>query len=465
MSKLPAVARGDQPQHQSKLIVRGVPPGPATEMALNLLRAPLKRFHLAQQSRVRDSIDGIAIHKAHTLLPGGAKAVYTNMYGQERLELHVSSATARQIEERLADNFWDWALVELVIDDAPASDSYFSAFISPEIYAAEWGTHSEDGILRYPPWDGTLNPVAEASTQRVASLRIDLRPYRGGTVQVDLRGWIEGHEQEGLPGEGEGDFDFVSSRNLGRLTRIDRVSGGYEIVATANDYAIAIAHFPELAGTPRRDPSVGGSSGVFTRDPIWNYNFPPDVFPNAWTYLSGTGPVADADPNTYMSTFAAARATITTYWDDGHVAVKSTAQGGCVWTPPDSSSPNFTNVIPSPYSDGQYFITLYDYKLLYVPIVRLSPRKSARLKVIFFKGNPLDAASEHDTGPDQYLLWESRDRYPERWELHELDVEVTVGSQPDPSDWSAENHFGMPMLGTLTINPDQVRGGFKFEPA
>lgn len=123
MSKLPAVARGEQPQHQSKLIVRGVPPGPATEMALNLLRAPLKRFHIAQQMRVRDSVAGVDVHKAHVDLPGGARAVYTNIHGQERLEVQVSTTLAEEIERRLP---------RLPADPRLAIDVIFQ----PELYVA-----------------------------------------------------------------------------------------------------------------------------------------------------------------------------------------------------------------------------------------------------------------------------------------------------------------------------------------
>lgn len=97
------------PVHPTRVLLEGIPPGPLADALFDRYRAPLKRFREAQQQNLNISQEmtgGTIIRRVRTDL-GGAEAIYSNQFGQERISLTVHPRVVEEVRERLTTQQFD----------------------------------------------------------------------------------------------------------------------------------------------------------------------------------------------------------------------------------------------------------------------------------------------------------------------------------------------------------------------
>lgn len=178
-----SVAPEGFPQHPTRVIVNGVPPGPAADQAIDFYRAQLNRFHAAQQQNVRNGGEASAVYRVFRDL-GGAGATYVNHFGQESLILDVHPQEPRERPERPPEpDYWKWALVELEITNMVGFQASFN--LEPQVGGVT--VREADNDIELP--NGQEPPEVEDSS-RTVSLLIDLQNVGGQEVEFILTGSV-----------------------------------------------------------------------------------------------------------------------------------------------------------------------------------------------------------------------------------------------------------------------------------
>jgi hypothetical protein len=185
-------------QAPAKLVIRGVPAdSPLYNAVARQFGGHLKQFHSKQQQAYALSND--QIHSGHVDW-GDARATYTNIQGQEIIELEVDIPLLEQLEKSVSVPP-DYAVVDFVVTGEPSdSDFFFSAaLITPDVgrevatietYTVTKGIEFDDGLDPdyssgidagvWPPppiiefanafdADGSISDI----TNRISSLKID----------------------------------------------------------------------------------------------------------------------------------------------------------------------------------------------------------------------------------------------------------------------------------------------------
>jgi hypothetical protein len=200
-------------QAPTKLVIRGVQTGtPLYQAVASAFGGRLKQFHGKAQQDYSLGIN--QVYRRHIEWLDG-RATYTNLQGQEILELEVDHHFLEQLEKQ-AEDYWDFALIELV---------------APNIYAADGGLGLAalarlNGPIEEKIVSGITWPVAGLATNfrekdtpdkminaaeagdfvrtvtndtgddRIFSVTVDLRPARGlSAAVVDLHAFIEGRTE------------------------------------------------------------------------------------------------------------------------------------------------------------------------------------------------------------------------------------------------------------------------------
>lgn len=496
MSK-PAAARDGQPQHQTKIVVVGVSGKEAAD-AVGNYHAQLAHFQAAEQQRLLLSPEGVDVHRGYATF-NGARAVYTNSFGQETITLHVTPQHEPEEERPTSPDFWDYVLVEIEVPAGNSQVAEFSAWLVTDradpIYALADGSHegSKDNILRYP--DGTNKAVPTvrtvADTTYKASLLVDLRGFQheGAAAAVDLHGRLKPYLMVGLPTDPEQTYTVLSSTQFSRYRiNLDEPSQ-FSVFTNADTFEKLQTSFPDHMDNtvrsvnstynyylaPGESPDNGYQTligGRFQAVPLWNDS--PVVVggatwqPAGWSYsyadVSVGHSISGADPNTYMAGFAAAYSDgPTEYWAGTSIAKFGRHEGCVVFHGYDGTTTYDNTVSPDAPSTG-FTINMYDIDYLYLPLCQIGGKVQSTLNYVFFKGNPFDAKSLHnvtipdgtdpseDDGVCVFYLWERADR-PDRWPMHKSKKAPLVPIVNKTGTTTLENRFQLPKMGTISINP------------
>lgn len=432
----------------------------------------------------RAQLSGLPQHKSSSTI-GDVRVTYTNNHGQDTVVVEVASSSSPSSEEtKPTGGYWDWALVELVIPNVSADTSGWeiSTFLPKPLKGETvfaWnglGYNSTDNILRFADvnYDGAYQ--AEAS-DLVASLLVDLRKFQHpGAMEIDLYGFVYPISMYGLPTDGS-KYTVTGSHqraHRGRdaspytapytVSNVSRGLGPIAVIAsTPGTYDALIASFPALANQPYQllDNAGPWNDGAWSMEPAYNSN--PDLGPVGWSdpvYLSPS----NADPNTFLSHFAAVYSETWDYWDADNFYVKTFVREGVIGGPGGfGDTSHTTNTIST--TDPQMFLTMYDYTDYWIPSCNVYQAQQAYIRAGFFKGGPPDRASYQVVQHVNVYMWEVSRIYPQRPHMSKLEDIPTVTSQDYPDNDSLENHFGQPRIGTISIDPSMATGSFKFHAA
>jgi hypothetical protein len=201
-------------QQPTKLVIRGVPPDtPLYHIALRAFSGRLKQFHAKQQRAY--SLSENQIHKGRVDW-GAARATYTNIHGQEILELEVDVSVLAKMQSTIQD-FWDYALIEIYVPDMHYIDgavqlvcyAHVAAPLQAELTPLSTlptngvaASHiisaaPTDRLINAPKTPGIVRTTTPASpTEAYASFTLDLQPLRGGAAKVDLYPYIRVREEQ-----------------------------------------------------------------------------------------------------------------------------------------------------------------------------------------------------------------------------------------------------------------------------
>lgn len=173
--------------------------------------ANIRQFHMAQAHAY--SLSPNNVHRGYREWPG-AKATYTNINGQEYIDVELTTNKGNQQQSESKDH-WDWALIEIVIPDIGQADITYADIKAKrrvpapqelaekfDGYAFDQGesfggvTYWSDGmspyVISFPPrTDTPIESVLESDgINQIASLQVDLIPITGSTVIIDLYGYL-----------------------------------------------------------------------------------------------------------------------------------------------------------------------------------------------------------------------------------------------------------------------------------
>lgn len=190
-------------QQPTKLVVRGVPPNtPAYRALAERYGAALKQFQSKCQREY--SLSDNQVYKRRVPLRGDARATYTNIHGQEILELEVTPQELAELAKQIPKRPWDWALVEIhvpltgyavhlnakairVVPRSVETGIINDGYVTDEaIYPGNVDGLSPP-VLKYPQGGGIYDVALTISgAEQVASLAVDLRRFAGAPVNIDL---------------------------------------------------------------------------------------------------------------------------------------------------------------------------------------------------------------------------------------------------------------------------------------
>lgn len=151
------------------------------------------------QLRVNSGLD---VYGSHQMLDG-IKMNYTYQNGMEYLDIYASQEVAKHFET--AEDWWDYALVELVLpdgyfDDGATTFNCFAHMTSPvEVILTDASVWPVDGVASNVLTRTTIDPIINAANsaativthtvtdeKAVASFTVDLRQSHGGAAALDL---------------------------------------------------------------------------------------------------------------------------------------------------------------------------------------------------------------------------------------------------------------------------------------
>lgn len=220
-------------QQPTKLIVRGVQPDtPEWRMVAERYGGRLQSFHAKAQQEYALSINPSS--KIRYKFDDGATAIYTNLQGQEILELIVDNKVVAGFG-KLAKDHWDWALIKIETPNTNHPEAVRGAVIKayrkvpgpgePELkfggFAFDIGevwpddglTYYSDGMdpfsISFAPHDEPVETVTvDVGSTQITTLLVDLRRFPGMTCVIDLYGFLAMGESD--------EFQIVGySRNPG----------------------------------------------------------------------------------------------------------------------------------------------------------------------------------------------------------------------------------------------------------
>jgi hypothetical protein len=213
-----------------KLVIEGVETGtPLYRAVAEHYGGQLKQFHgKAQQDYALSAVDRMRRHAEWT----GARATYVNQGGNETLTLRVDAGVLSKVKESIVD-WWDYALIELLIPDAISDIIGFTCYAhmaSPiEAVLTDTSTMPFLGVASITTNQSVPDPILNAANsaptiahldvianERAASFTVDLRPMRGGAAVTELYPYLQGRN-EFIPsaGIGWGETTFLIYSEIG----------------------------------------------------------------------------------------------------------------------------------------------------------------------------------------------------------------------------------------------------------
>lgn len=507
MFKNTAPAPEGQPQHQTKLVIRGAKSGSKEYHTLaEKFAGQLKAFHVKQQQNYRLS-GGLDVKTRRDLR--GAKATYQNVQGQETIYLDVDTPSEEKEEKVAIGEPWEFALIEFTLDSEYPTDFKMAAFlVDPEL--EELKTLTEDNFL---PIQGVArsddqtvvdnDPILAfgasvglglgtvAGGKPVLSLRVDLRRYPYTTVEIAIYGYIKTFFEAGAS---RGDHaTLVGSDNYGWVDPDtgqigDGISGGVggtgtntpgflanlvkskfrsPVSADAFVLARAIATFPELASL--------GLTGIYSTAPP----FAVGSWGNGWSWADhdppfGSGPYRWAasgggyasEPSPFAGTYGQGYILTTTFWGPGIVKT----QRALGTTISNNGGAFLSGTAVDAQADGALGscdIRGYDWTSYWVPTWKYEKPVPMTLAGIFVQnGNPWREYSTRQHETNASYLWENPASYPDRPPMKPFGAEAyTMPAQenPLPDLGYPVYKFGFPLIGTLKL--DTRGGSMKFVQA
>lgn len=440
------------PTHPTKLVITGVPPGQTADALVDRYRAPLRRFHSAQQQNVSNSVQGMTVHHAQQSLDD-AEIHYSNIFGQETLTLTVHPQVIRETRARIEEPTSMWVLIEIEIPDMVG----FMADISAEVTKGDNVATFLAGAIENHP-----SPTISDSNYTY-SLLVDVSKSGGQTVEIQLSGRLVPRIIVG----GNGQFREVngtvqSSHIYGRRSLSStRPFGGLEgpsflpaaLISPPltnwleNDQAddppraidILAGTFPEWSSASVYefigDHSVNDTQNV---EFIGRFFITADL-PTRWSFLMpwpgnsigspgipdmpGTGVLLGIDPNSY-SVYPYYSGPVTTYWDDDHLFTKTVTRLGYE----TDLGPTFP--IPPPPGVTTHSTSYINGVEYHVPTWRYELERTAEIRAVSARYNPWTRTShrfeqgdripgEDDLPSNDCYRWEASN-FPERIRMEVL---------------------------------------------
>lgn len=421
-------------QQPTKLIIRGVQPDtPEWRMLAETYGGRLQAFHAKAQQGYALSINPIS--KIRCNLGEGATATYTNLQGQEILELVVDNKVLEGLGKPVED-YWDFALIELFVPstyDAPASNLLSAAHLTCPIEekltaASVWPAEglavtsltrvTPDRMLNTAEHDDYVRTATPASdSEAYASFTVDLRPARGlSAVTVDLHSYLG-------------------------------VSTLLPVSAIWTD-----------GSQDSTDPAPGSVSGYTVRvhDQQWELPFlgPGDILNYRKGFNDYAGPVSfvdniaapghpvfTPDPRTPHATDVLVMPT--THFDFGLQLWVFDVNGSPFYSQPMGTSyGGIPDPDPGPWYRHWYVSTASDATIYTGP----SP-VPGEVQLTLFKGVPDFSVSNYIN----YYRWDYTRIFPLRAGHMTIAPHVDIPAQGPPDDISIQNIYGIPKLGTVVI--------------
>lgn len=482
---------------RSPTVVRfeGVPPGSVeAEHLYKQFQPQISHFHRSQAQKY--SLSTVENYRAHGVYPG-LKMTYTNLHGQEMINIQVAAEIVEQVRAEISD-YWDCAVIDIHVPGQTTWCNFAAFMVAPVLEqltptSGALGEHVngvaydselwrvQDPLVAYPdggdyagdPVDNSSRLLATVTnaTEQISSLRLDLRPLRGlSMVTVDIYGLAGSTEvliSHTLTGsELAAEIPF-------RVTGITLPTVNYAGYGPVRFYRLWLKDevyelFPEVK-------AHGDAYGYYDwSDPVARN---PYLMDGAVSYTSTFHNPGWSDTDPVVLTSAASQnfapgniENVATYWEGPHFRTKTSKYwkwfpgndfGNWRYTPiaDTSNPPNGATTYESSAGDWtQYYVPVYtdEWETQWLP-------QLATVRAAVFKGVPADAWSEGLGANASYRKWENSKHYPARWGTAQLAENVVIPAQAVASDTSVFNHFGLSKVGTITV--DLVRGGISFKAA
>jgi hypothetical protein len=500
VSKSRAPAPAGQPISGTKIRVHGVDDNAAVEV-LSKLQGAIKSFLGKNQQQVE--LSGHRQYAATMQVPGGSLH-YKNNNGIETLDVHVEHEEGGGEEQQENPEYWQWAIVEITIPDMTKTSAEMSAFMNPPPNNDKQGI-ALDGDA---PYDPPPAPLAYPSTfggwtelqllsgqsDQVSSLRVDLRPYPGG-VKFDLYGYIHPYTDPDAHGDPVASFlragqkaNSVTSAS-GTYHTTSGLTGSYangsDLSARTIGPVLRVAiqsiiedQFPETIGQTFSGTTQSTLNSLFqNQGPALSVGGPgvawgPPYAGQDITWSPGSGNMPnDYDTSGILGGGGGAFVDTATYWDVGGTIIAKHRGLGVVFSYGNAST-GFQSIVQSggPIdANGNWAYDCFDYTAYYLvqygPAPVTYPSRAGPIRFTVFDGEEPNAFTRLQGvsgGFGTRRRWEDSKRgVAKRWPMKQIAM-ANIRSIDDPADTSAENHFGMPKLGTVIINPRKGKGGIKF---
>lgn len=469
----------------TKVVFQGVPPGSSAPHELYKAFAPqINHFHRSQAQKY--SLSPIENYRAYGVYLG-LRMTYTNLHGQETIHIEVETQGGQPVV--VPSDYWDFADIEILVEGVPQVQSsfgwaggIFAAYItSPNVSGditvdtfnargvASTIQQSQDTLIMFAddPFGPSIPQLAQVDDGLYgASLRVDLRPFRGlSAVTIDLYGYMSPYFSDGP----------IVGRTAAAMVGRHGTFGSPDILRIYTDHDRVIALYPEL------DAVWGANWYQYTpSDPGWatHLNDGGYGYDYTWTVASTPGNwFGGANPNGERPFFGHTIETVPIAYFDGTTLASIEYSNYWEWidlTPPTGPEartdsipeppPGFNGV--NPYTVSFYWTDNYTY---YEPTYgdggTFYPNYPAEVRGALFKGNPMTGRSLHynDNNNASYRRWESQAAYPNRWGTGKLGDVSLISQDTDVDHYYLLYHYGMPKLGTVTI--DLIHGGMSFKAA
>lgn len=361
---------------------------------------------------------------------------YLNQGGNELVEVRIELPKHRGAEKR--KRVWDWAVINIVAPDAVLMSMSVIAYLIPPPAEVPPGVAADnynlvdasDGIaLAYPVAEDATHDDPDTS-QRISSLRVDLRRFRGwSAVGIDLYGTVVSLDYPVIPWR-------------------------YRRVETS---------------------SVDGQTTL--GDAVYVSGSPTTFSPDASTFYAMVDGIEDADLNSDTTTVLVGDAPLVPdmagfgfpdlkkeyeYDPVSGLMTKKIEHQTLACDPGTGLPPVGSYVIGDTYTfidfhNTQTFDIVLDTTLGPAPPIT----RDCDVRVAMWIGTPEWSVTTQPDPGDGFIPARWDDRYPDR--DNGIDVgQVTMdGTVTPPTD--AGNHYGLPYLGRVTI--DLEHGAATFKPA